>query len=83
MGVDHTMRIQDGNMRTGGIYEPLWFLIQILLGLVALWLIATATKPLQHWWKSLLIVGVQGAIGFGLYIIIGINYVCRTGIDCF
>jgi len=70
-------------MRSGGIPEVLWFSIQIVLAGVALWLAFDATKALGLWWKRFSIVGVQAGVAFVLYIVVGINYVCRAGIDCF
>lgn len=81
IGVDHVLRIQDGNIRTGSIPEPLWFLIQIALAAGALWLAFTATETLRIWWKRLLVVGVQAAVGFALYAFISLYYVVGTGID--
>jgi hypothetical protein len=83
IGIDYALRIRDGDVRTGGIPETLWFLIQIVLAAVALWLAFRATETLGSWWKRLLIVGLQAAIAFIPYAFIGINYVCGAGIDCF
>jgi hypothetical protein len=81
MAIDHMLRILDGNVRTGGIPEPLWFFIQIALAAVALWLAFTATQTLGPLWRRLLAVGAQAAVGFFLYIFIGLYYVVGTGID--
>lgn len=81
MGVDHLLRIQDGTIRTGGIPELLWFLIQMALCTIALWLAFVATKPLITLWKRLLLVGLQTCIGFVIYAFIALYYIVGTGID--
>ena len=81
MAIDHVLRVQDGNVRTGGIPELLWFLIQIALAFSALWLAFTGTKPLIVLWKRLLVLGIQAGIAFFLYAFIGLYYVVGTGID--
>ena len=81
MALDHLLRIQDGNIRTGGIPEPLWFLIQIALGVFAIWLLFVATKPLITLWKRLLVVGLQASIGYIITVFIALYYVVGTGID--
>jgi hypothetical protein len=81
MAIDHFLRIQDGNIRTGGIPEALWFLIQITLGVVALRLLFTATKPIITLWKRLLIVGVQAIVCYIITVFLSLYYVVGTGID--
>lgn len=81
MAVDHLLRIQDENIRTGGIPELLWFLIQIMLAIFAIWLVFIATKPLVVLWKRLVVLGLQASIGFIIYVFIGLNYIVGTGID--
>ena len=81
MGIDHILRIQDGNVRTGGIPEPLWFLIQIVLAVAALQMAYGATKSLQVFWKRALVVGIQAVVGFFLSVFISLYYVVGTGID--
>ena len=79
--IDHLLRIQDQNISTGGIPELIWFLIQIMLAILALWLAFVATKPLVALWKRLLVLGLQASIGFIIYVFIGLNYIVGTGID--
>jgi len=81
MVIDHILRIQDGNIRTGGIPELPWFFIQIALATAALWFAFTATKLIGALWKRILVVGAQAAVGFFLYVFIGLYYVVGTGID--
>jgi hypothetical protein len=81
MGVDHILRIQDEDIRTGGIPEPLWFLIQIVLAALALWFAYRGTAPFRVFWKRALVVSVQATIGFFLYVWVGLYYVVGTGID--
>ena len=81
MAIDHILRIQDGNIGTGGVPELLWFSIQIALAAAALWFAFTATKSIGALWKRILVVGAQAAVGFFLYVFIGLYYVVGTGID--
>ena len=81
MTIDHLLRIHDGNIRTGGIPELLWFAIQIILASIALWLAYKGTESLITMWKRLLVLGLQAGIGFMLYAFIGLYYVGGTGID--
>ena len=81
ISVDYLLRIQDENIRTGGIPELLWFIIQIILAISALWLAFLATKPLVIIWRRLLVLGLQAGIGFIIYVVIGLNYIVGTGID--
>jgi len=83
MAVDYLLRVQDGDVRTGGIPTELSALVHIALAVGALWLAFRGTKPVWVWWKRFLIVAVQAVFGFVLYAVVGINYVCRAGIDCF
>jgi len=81
MAADHMLRIQDGDVQTGGIPEPLWFVIQLALSMVALWLAFTATQTVATPWKRALLLSAQAAAGFLLYAFIGLYYVVGTGID--
>jgi hypothetical protein len=81
MAVDHVLRIQDGNIRTGGIPEPLWFLIQILLAIVSLWLAYRATNSIHLFWKRVLAVGAQAVVAFFISVWALLYYVVGTGID--
>ena len=83
MLVDYLMRSRNGDIRTEGLSPTIWFLIQILLAAIALSLAFSATKPLQKWWKRVLVVLVQGTVAFGVYLYMGLSYICGTGIDCF
>ena len=82
MLVDYLMRSRDGNINTEGLSPTIWSLIQIVLAAIALSLAFSATKPLQKWWKRVLVVLVQGTVAFGVYVYIGLSYICGTGIDC-
>ena len=81
MAIDRWLRIQDENIRTGGIPEPLWFLIQIMLAILALWLAFMATKQIATLWKRLLVLALQAGVGFILYAYMGLNYIVGAGID--
>ena len=83
MLVDYLMRSRDGDIQTDGLSPTIWSLIQIVLAVIALNLAFSATKPLQKWWKRVLVVLVQGTVAFGVYLYMGLSYICGTGIDCF
>jgi uncharacterized BrkB/YihY/UPF0761 family membrane protein len=80
--VDYLLRVSDGDIRTGGVPALLGAVLLILLGAVSLWLLYRA-MPRIELWKRLALVGVQAAVGYSVGAVIGIYYVCGTGIDCF
>ena len=82
-GLDYALRIRDGDVRTGGIPQPLWFAILWALAAIALWLAYEATGNIAALWKRLSIVALQAAVAFFLYAAMAISYVCGAGIDCF
>lgn len=81
--LDYLMRSHDGNIGTGGLPVEVWFLIQTVLAAIALLLAYKATKPIQNIWIRVLSVIAQGIVGFGIYLFIGLSYICGVGIDCF
>lgn len=81
MLVDYLLRSQDGNIRTGGIPETLWFLMQIFLGAVSVWLAFLGTSSLVRLWKRLLVLAVELLVGFAVYIFMVLFYVVGMGID--
>jgi hypothetical protein len=80
--VDYLLRKSDGNVRTGGIPEPLAGVLLLLLGAVCVWLLYQATHTVTMW-KRLTLVGIQAAAGYVFSAAISIYYVCAAGIDCF
>ena len=55
--------------------------IQIGFGAAAAWIAWLATQSLLTWWRRVVIVSVQLALGFFIYVAICLTYVIHTGID--
>jgi hypothetical protein len=81
VGVDRFLRMRDGDVTTGGIPEPLWFAIPILLAVAAAFLAWQGTRPLHAVWKRLAVVSVQLVVGFVIYAAGCLWYVVGSGID--
>lgn len=81
MAIDYWLRVQDNNITTSGIPEPLWFLIPITLAIFALWLVFIATKPLITPWKRLLVLALHASAGIIIYAFSSLFYIVGTGID--
>lgn len=81
LGIDYLIRMRDGDIRTGGLPETLFFALQLMLATVALLMAWQATRSLEAAWKRLTVVSLQAGIGFVLYAIIGLMYVVGNGID--
>jgi hypothetical protein len=81
VGVDRFLRMRDGDVTTGGIPEPLWFAIPILLAVAAAFLAWQGTRPLHAVWKRLAVLSVQLVVGFVIYAAGCLWYVVGSGID--
>jgi hypothetical protein len=81
IGIDRHLRMRDGDVHTGGIPEPLWFFIPIVLAFISAVMAWQGTRSLQGLWKRTVILTFQLLIGFLLYAFIGLWYVVGTGID--
>ena len=79
--VDYFLRIQDGNIKSGGIPELLFFTTIIALSLLAIWQLYMASIAIKSLWKQLLVLGVQVGIAFILYAFLSLFYVVGVGID--
>ena len=80
--LDYVLRSSDGDIKTGGVPDLLGGVLLVLLGAVSLWLLYQAMRNIVFW-KRLALVGVQAVVGYSLGVVIGLSYVCGTGIDCF
>lgn len=81
IAIDYALRMADGNIRTGGIPEPGWFLVQWVLAVVALGLLYTGTNDIRPLYRRLLSVSIHAAIAFAAYLVIGFCYVVGAGVD--
>ncbi len=79
---DYLLRVSGGDIKTGGVPDVLGGMLLILLGAVSLWLLYQAVRHIRLW-KRLALVAGQAVVGYVLAAVIGIYYVCVTGIDCF
>jgi hypothetical protein len=82
MGVDYFLRLSDGNIKTGGVPDLLGGVLLVLLGGASLWLLYQGMRNISILMR-LIFLCIQAAAGYLLGVVIGINYVCRAGIDCF
>jgi hypothetical protein len=79
--VDRFLRMRDGDVTTGGIPEPLWFAIPLVLAVVSTLLAWQATRPVHAVWQRLAVVSLQLVVGFVIYATACLWYVVGTGID--
>lgn len=81
VAIDYALRMQDGEIRTSVLSEPLWFLIQWVFAAIAIWLLYTGTNGIHPQWKRLIIVSTHAAFAFFIYLVIGFYYIVGMGID--
>lgn len=62
-------------------YEPLWFVIHILLAIIAAYLLIKGTVEVTPLFKRLLSILIQLSFGYILYLAILLWYVIGTGLD--
>ena len=62
-------------------YEPHWFLVQILLALLAGTYLIKATKNIKPIFRKVIIIGLNIFFGYVLYLAILLWYVIGTGLD--
>jgi hypothetical protein len=79
--IDYIWRMQDSNIRTGGIPEHVWFYIQICFAVVSAIYAYIITNKAFNPLVRIGIVSLQLAVGFLLYLFIVLFYVLGTGID--
>ncbi len=65
----------------GRLSELVWFAIQWVLAIVSVRFAYLGTAPLKKLWKRLLVLGLEVAVAFCIYAIVGLIYVVFTGID--
>ncbi len=81
-GVDHYLRMQDGDVTTGGMPEILSFgILPITLAAASTYLAWRATRALQPLWKRYAVVSVQRLVGFFISTAGSLVYVGCGGID--
>jgi len=81
LSVDYALRMRDGNMHTGGFSSNIYYGIQAVLFLSALFLGVRGASNFKKRIIQFLVVSIQIAIGFILYIWILFSYVLGAGID--
>jgi nicotinamide riboside transporter PnuC len=81
VGVDRFLRVRDGDVTTGGIPEPLWFAIPMVLAAAATVLAWQGTRPLHAIWKRLAVLSIQLLAGFAIYAAGCLWYRVGSGID--
>ena len=81
LGIDYYLRMVDGNPKTGGLEPNLYYGIQLLLSVVAIVLAFIACQKISVLAYRVLIVAIQGVLGFGVYLYVLLYYVFESGID--
>jgi hypothetical protein len=79
--LDYVLRTGDGNIHTGGLKEGLFITAFTAGVLVTVGLWWRGTKSLSLILRVVLVL-LQAYLGFVLYFLSALNYVCSTGIDC-
>jgi len=79
--IDYILRMQDSDIRTGGIPENVWFYIQIFLAIVSVIYAYIVTNKTFRPLVRIGIVSLQLTLGFLLYLFVLLFYVLGTGID--
>jgi len=80
--IDLSLRMADGDVRSGGLERELWFSLHIVLAIIAF---AVAVWSQRRWsigLRMLVLVG-QCALGFVLYVLACLGYGIASGIDHF
>lgn len=81
LSADYSLRMRDGNIRTGGLSPNIYYGVQTILFLSALFLGVIGVSNFKKRIIQFFVVSIQIAIGFILYIYILFSYVLGTGID--
>jgi len=79
--IDYQLRIQDGNVRSGGIPDELLSGMLIIQASVAAVLLWQGTGQLNALWKRLSLFLFQLGVGFVAHVAIALWYVVGHGID--
>lgn len=79
--VDYTLRMRDGNPRSGGLAPSIYYGTQVVLFLCAFFLLLRGTLSLEKRYNRVLVLAVQVAIGSILYFWALFSYVIGAGID--
>ncbi len=80
--VDMALRLEDGDVRSGGLGRELWFSIHVVLAFIALCVAVWMQRSWPLWLRVLAPVG-QCALGFVLYVFACLSYGIASGIDHF
>lgn len=78
---DYALRIRDGDVKSGGLPEMLWFAVQWLLAVPSAGLIWRGTRTRQLRVAAFGELAVHVAVGFVLYLWISLSYLTEAGID--
>jgi hypothetical protein len=79
--VDYSIRVIQRDLHFGGVPEPVQLVFAALLGVAALRLLFLGTNSLKLSLR-LILIAVQGFVGFWVAAFMGLYYVCSAGIDC-
>lgn len=80
-GLDYGLRMADGNVRSGGLGEPLYFGAAAAVGGVSLLLLYRATAQVSVPWKRWVVLIACVALAWILYAVAALFYVIHAQID--
>lgn len=80
---DYFLRLRNSDIHSGGIPIEIQVVFLSIVGIYLSMVLYKATQSFEYLWKRISLVAIQLGLGFSLYALIGIYYVCSTGIDCF
>ncbi|MCR6654665.1 MAG: hypothetical protein NVV63_02390 [Opitutus sp.] len=81
VALDRHLRLRDGEIRTGGLPEIVWFGAHALCALIPLALVIAVVRRLESVWAKISLIAATLVIGWLLYIYILLHYVTGSGID--
>jgi hypothetical protein len=79
--IDRSLRLIDGNIRTGGMPETVWFASHGLCALLPAVLMVCALRNLKSLWGRITLAIITIVSSLILYIFIVLHYITSSGID--
>ena len=81
VAIDRYLRLSNGDIRTGGLPETVWFAAHVACVLVPFGLLLPVVRRVESKWAKLSLIGSDLLIGWLVYIVIVFSYITGSGID--